>query len=115
MAREFGSDDFFERSTIPGFVSVRNGPDVAVAAVAEDGADGELIRAHFAFCSTVELGDVGFNGLRNNRCRLFLSCSSQDHGEETLGLCRKIAGHGRLERLAVGSLIGLLNGSEICI
>lgn len=86
MAREFGFDDGLEGTVIFGLVGLHDGADLAVAARSENGADGHLVSAGFAFGGAVHVFDVLFCLLGDDGRRLFSSAGGHDHVEHAFGL-----------------------------
>lgn len=115
VAGEVLFEDVFELDAVLVMVGVRDGSDVAVGAVGEDGANGDLFGADFAFGGAVQLGDVRVDRLWDDRGGILLPSSSDDHGIHPLSLCRQVGSHVGFERAVVCLLVRLFYGVHVCI
>lgn len=113
MSREFAGERFFQRQPVFLLVGVRDGADLAVAAVAEDGADGELVGADAGLAGAVDLADVGVDGGREAGGGIFLAGGGEDHGEEAFGFGGEVAADVRFEAAVVGGLVGVFDGLQV--
>lgn len=113
MARELPLDDLLEREAEFRLVGEGDGAEVRGRAVGEDGADGEVVGAEAGFRSALEVGDVGVDGVREERGGVFLPGGGEDHGEEAFGLCGEVGFHVCFEGAVVGGLVGVLDGGEV--
>ena len=118
MSRELPFDDALERRSIAALVRLRDSTDLARRAVAQDGADGELVGAlagAAALHGAVQLCDVGFCGLRDDGRGFFLAVGGEDHAEEALCLEREVFCDVLFQHAVVGGVIGALDFSEVSV
>lgn len=113
MARELAHQHFFERDAVFELVGFDDFADGAVAAVGEEGAHGELVRAEAAFGRAVELADVGVDLLREHGRGLFLAVGGEDHGEEAIGFAGEVAAYVGFEGAVEFLLVGDFDGVEV--
>lgn len=86
MSCKLSLDDRLQGATVFVLVGLGNGADLAVGAIGEDGANGELLRPGLGFGSAMEFSDISVDRLWENRGRLFLSSGSEDHEVHALRL-----------------------------
>lgn len=115
VAGEFGFDDGLEGTVIFGLVGLHDGADLAVAARGENGADGHLVSAGFAFGGTVHVFDVLLRLLGDDGRGIFGSAGGHDHVEHAFGLHAQVALDVRLEGFAVHVLVVLFDGIHVCV
>ena len=113
VAREFLLHDGVEGDAVFVFVGEGDGADLAIAAVGENGADGQLLGANFGLGGAVELRYVRVNVLRQHGSRVFLPRAGYDHHVHTFRLPAEVAAHVRVQAAVVRLLVGLLDGGHI--
>jgi len=114
MARKVLLDDLLERNAVLGLVGVRDGAQMAVAAVRDDGADGHGVAAEFGrFRRAMQVRDVGVDLLREDGRRVFLPGGGEHHGEQPLRFQRQVVAYVAFQRPRVFGGVGGLDGVHV--
>jgi len=114
VSRELLLDNLFQIAmALSVLVLVRNGADLAVTAVGQDGAHSQLVGADAAFGGVVEGVNVGFDVLGEHGRAVFLARAGEDHREEALRLEGEIAADVGLEGAVVFGLVGVFDGVDV--